>query len=197
MQSLTQRIHLEENEKVIKVLRKHWFILVAKIFGPVVLLIAPYPAFLFARNNSFIMEILGTTEDAGSFVVFLAALWTLLMWSFIWTLWTDYYLDMWTITNRRVIAIDQQGLFRRQISSFRYERLQEVEISINGIIATFLNFGTLQASTAGHDDDVSGFTFEGAPRPRKIKALILKEADKRVTASRAHSASSTVHDDGL
>ena len=95
-------------------------------------------------------------------------------------IWTDYYLDLWTITNRRIIAIDQRGLFRRAVASFRYERLQDINIEINGFIATMLDFGELRAQTASAYRDA--FEIKGIPHPRDIKALILRAADDLIIA---------------
>ena len=187
MQTLTQRIHLEEGEEIIKVMRKHWFILLTKTIGPVILLFLPLVVYVAVGLASDVfVDILASVEPVEHVLalsIFATSFWTLLMWVGIWNGWTDYYLDMWTITNRRVIAIDQRGLFKRHIASFRYERLQDVDIEINGIIATFLDFGTLEAATAGHDDDANEFRFVGAPKPRETKAVILRAADARVRGS--------------
>ena len=90
-------------------------------------------------------------------------------------MWTNYYLDVWTITNKRLIAIDQHGLFHRETASFRLERLQDMNVEINGIIATFLDYGILEAQTAGGDDDK--FRATGLPHPRELKSLILEASD--------------------
>ena len=186
MKGLTERIHLEQDEKVIRVMRKHWFILFSKVAGPIILLVLPFFVIPFLGTNPVIANLFGSVAEVGALVTFFVGLWSLLMWVSIWTAWTDFYLDIWTITNRRVIAINQRGLFHRHIASFRYERLQDVDIQIKGIIATFLDFGTLEAATAGHDDDNGGeFRFVGAPQPREVKAAILRAADERVSVSRA------------
>ena len=38
---LYEKIELEPNEAILKVVRKHWFIIVAELFGVVVMLLAP------------------------------------------------------------------------------------------------------------------------------------------------------------
>lgn len=197
MKGLTERIRLEEDEQVIRVLRKHWFILFAKVLGPFLLFILPFFVIPLARNNPTIEEVRALFEYVDVFIIFVTALWMLLMWVVMWTLWTDYYLDMWTITNRRIIAIDQRGLFNRHIASFRYERLQDIEIHINGLIATLLNFGTLEATTAGHDTGASDFRFTGTPRPREAKATILKAVDARINRKQSAASSESEPGDGV
>ena len=89
-------------------------------------------------------------------------------------IWTNYYLDVWTVTNKRLITVDQRGLFHRHTGSFRLERLQDINVSVHGIMATFLKYGDLQAETASED---RGFVASGIPDPQALKALILKATD--------------------
>jgi len=192
MKTLSQRILLEENERIIAIVRKHWFILLAKTILPLVLMFLPFFVYVLAQDNQIIQGVFSALERGASVALFLSALWVLIMWIAIFTAWTDYYLDIWTVTNLRIIAIDQRGLFSRSIASFRYERLQDVNIEINGIIATFLDFGRLEAQTAGHG--VSEFIFNGAPQPRETKARILDAANAR---SANPYRANTPNDDGV
>jgi hypothetical protein len=93
-------------------------------------------------------------------------------------IWTDHYLDIWVITDRRIIAINQVTLFRRQIGSFRLEKLQDMNIEINGFIATMLHFGSIEAQTASGSEEE--FQSRYMPNPRELKAVILEAADKRI-----------------
>lgn len=110
--------------------------------------------------------------------IFFSAWWLLLQWLALAYVWTDYYLDIWVVTNKRIISIEQHGLFRREIGSFRLERLQDMQVKINGLIATFLDFGTVEAETASGSSEE--FKADFLPKPREIKALILKAADQRM-----------------
>jgi hypothetical protein len=92
--------------------------------------------------------------------------------------WTHYYLDLWIITDRRIIVVDQIHFFNRNVSMFRLERLQDIEFKINGVIPTLLNFGTVQAQTAGAHE--SNFKTTGLPDPRGLQALIQKAMDDRL-----------------
>ena len=94
------------------------------------------------------------------------------------TVWTHYYLDLWVISDRRIIVIDQRGFFNRKVSSFRLERMQDIKVTITGIIATLLNFGTIRAQTAGANE--SNFASGGMPDPRGVQALIQGAMDERL-----------------
>lgn len=177
----SENLKLDYDEAVRKVVRKHWFIPFTQLFFFAIAAIAPI-FIAGAVNLSDILAELRIAQGALTMpVTFFLAAWFLVMWMMAFTAWTDYYLDVWTITNKRIIAVDQRGLFNRSISSFRLERLQDLNIHINGIIATALNFGTLEAETASRDDS---FIIHGVPRPRDIKALIQGCADQLIAVDR-------------
>jgi uncharacterized membrane protein YdbT with pleckstrin-like domain len=88
--------------------------------------------------------------------------------------WTDYYLDIWIVTNRKLVSIDQIGLFNREISTLRMERIQDVTFSINGIVATLLNFGDIHVQTAAEERE---FVMRGIAHPDRVKRLILTHID--------------------
>lgn len=177
----TEHLKLDSDEVVLKVVRKHWFILFSQVFLFSVAAITPIIFMFVLVSGEFIQAIPIPEGVLGPTAAFFSAAWFLVMWMMIFSAWTDYYLDIWTITNRRVVAIDQRGLFHRSISSFRLERLQDLNVHINGIIATALNFGTLEAETASGDEN---FVIHGVPKPRDIKALIQESADDLIVRPR-------------
>src|SRR5690606_39334527 len=102
--------------------------------------------------------------------LFLYSFWLLINWMMLASIWTDHYLDVWVITSRRVININQAGFFRRQIGSYRLEQLQDLNVEINGIIETLLDFGTIHAETAS--GSLEEFKPRHLPHPRELKSLI-------------------------
>jgi hypothetical protein len=177
-----EKIELEEDEVIISIVRRHWFYVVKQCFFIAVLIFLPLLGLL---GGSLVMpalvELLFTTLLPHFF--FLYAFWLLILWMILASIWTNQYLDLWTITNKRIIKTDQVALFRRQIASFRLERLQDINVDINGIIATLLDYGTLRAKTASESEDDFKATY--LPHPREVKASILKAADERMAKSTA------------
>ena len=102
------------------------------------------------------------------------AAWLLITWMTLFNIWNNYYLDVWTITNKRLIAIDQKGYFTRTTASFRLDRLQDTSIAVRGIIATLLDFGELEMQTAGEERNFKAY---GLPHPGDLKSLILNASD--------------------
>jgi len=172
---LLDHIELGSDERVIRVVRKHWYILFTEIVGFILLCILPIP--LALALLSYAPEAVRAPLEAFEVrsVIAFYALWTLALAGAFFHAITDYYLDVWVITSERVVAIDQRGLFHRTVASFRLERLQNIDVTINGIVATFLDFGTLAAETAAHDHH---FILKGVANPREVKGLILGVAEK-------------------
>lgn len=172
---LTEKIKLESDEQVIIQVRKHWFILFLQLFNVVVL--ALFPLLVYLLLSYFATDYLGTLDLSAytNLILYVYLAWLLIVWMIGFNVWTDYYLDVWTITNKRLITIDQRGLFYRTTGSFRLERLQDMNVEINGLIATFLDFGTLEAQTAAGIEDE--FRAHGLPHPRELKSTILAAAD--------------------
>lgn len=166
---------LEHNEKILYTARKHWLIFAGETALLGILAVLP-GLFLFAPHllPAELVDALRTLVNLqSSFVLIVLLLWTLLLlllWLVFFMLWTDYYLDAWFVTNLRVIAIEQRGLFNRRISTFRLDMIQDVTVEVPGILATALHFGTVKVSTAS---DYS-FTFKGVARPYALKERIME-----------------------
>lgn len=169
---VTEKIQLDDDEQILAQVRKHWFVFGLQVFGIVVTAILPIVLFklftIILANNTIHLPINTSLLSA------IYTAWLLIMWMGLFNIWTNYYLDVWTITNKRLIAVDQQGLFYRNTGSFRLERLQDINVSVQGLLPTFLDYGDLQAETASEDRE---FIARGIPHPQELKALILSASD--------------------
>ncbi len=177
---MLKKIELEPGEEILSVVRKHWFVIFSELIGSLIMILVPiFALILFALipKNPEVMIILTEHIDLLAFVLCIWLIFNLLIGFMI---WTHYYLDLWLVTDRRIIVIDQVHFFNRKVSSFRLERLQDVKVVINGIIPTFLNYGTLHAHTASGNTE-ENFTTSGLPDPRGLQANIQKATDLRLT----------------
>lgn len=153
-------ITLEKNEHVIIEMRRHWLVFVTEIgvviiFAIIPLLVAPYVGNIKPGTSPLM--------GASSMFLFFYALWLLIMWLVGVTFWTNYYLDVWVITSKKIIDIDQGGLFRRKESFLYLDKIQDVTIRTSGLLPTLLNYGNIVVQTAG----VSGeFLITGIPNPK-------------------------------
>jgi hypothetical protein len=175
---LYEKIQFEENEVVLTTVRKHWFIITMELLSVGIMAMVPFlllPSIFFLPT---LPNLFASVENGAVLMAFGGAAWLLIMGMMGFMVWTHYYLDLWVITDRRVIVIDQRGFFNRKVSSFRLERLQDIKVTVKGIIATLLNFGTIRAQTAGANE--SNFASSGMPDPRGIQATIQGAMDDRL-----------------
>lgn len=164
-------IQLHDNEKITLVIRKHWFVMTGPLIGfvmailvpPIVLTLLPYAT---AGFNQIMVETITN---------FLLSLYMMSLIIFLFFIWTDYYLDMWVVTNERIIDVEQHGLFSREVSEVPISRVQDITIEIHGFFETILKFGTIRIQTAGERE----FVIHNVPNLYEAKEAILKHASAR------------------
>ncbi|MDD4333275.1 MAG: PH domain-containing protein [Patescibacteria group bacterium] len=156
-------------EKVIKIIRKDFFVLFKKIVLFVILGGLPF-LFFFVTNYSSTLNI-GEGLIAYPLTIIFLSSYYLFLWLFFFFSFIDYYLDVWIITNERIIDIKQEGFFARTIAELRLYRLQDVTSEVKGIFSTLLGYGNVYAQTAG---EKQRFFFKDVPRPEKIRDLLIK-----------------------
>jgi membrane protein YdbS with pleckstrin-like domain len=103
-------------------------------------------------------------------LVLLGSAYYLGIWVFFLTEFADFYLDVSIVTDRRIIDVDQRGLFNRAISELDLSRVQDVHSEIRGIFPTMFNFGLVVVQTAGEERN---FEFENVPDPNRVRERIL------------------------
>lgn len=174
-------IGLHENERVVYEVRRHWYVLFAESLAIIALFLVPWLV-LFGFSAAGVS--LGAKGDA--LFVFLAASWLLMLWTAFGVVWTNYYLDVWLVTNKRIIDIEQQGLFSRDVSEFRLDRIQDVTIEIKGFLPTMLRFGDIHVQTAGETHE---FMMRRIANPYQVKEAIVQAANKAIAETGDKNAS--------
>ncbi len=163
------------DEQLVFFLRRHPITLFSVICGYVLLFASPFLIAWYLR--AFQPELLANTNIMAA-VIFGGSALFLFIWLFLFQLFLDYYLDSWIVTNRRILNIEQNGLFGRTVSELRLYRIQDVTAIVNGFVKTMFNFGEVEIQTAGERER---FLFEEIPRPNEVarKILELSETDRR------------------
>jgi len=161
-------IKLDKNEKVLLEVRKHWFILFSETFFLVFLLILPILVVIGVKIIN-VPQFIKLTGDSSFLYIAIIAIWLLFIWIIFFVIWTKYYLDILILTNKRIIDIEQKGLFSREVSTLSLGKIQDITTEIHGILATLLDFGDVYIQTAGESRN---FIAKGVPRPAIIKRKI-------------------------
>lgn len=176
---------LDEGENIVRVLRRHYWVILPTIF--VIIFLAIFPLIFISLISSDFLpidQIFKNMVDGflneWNFKIFAYSLYLLLLWVFFFIEWTDYYLDVWVITDRRIVDIEQKGFFHREITSFNYEQIQDITVETKGFIETLFRFGTLHVQTAGIGRDI---IINHAANPEEARLLILG-LQKKFTASK-------------
>lgn len=168
-------IQYEQGEEIVRQVRKHWLVFVVECIFILFLAIVPVAAFAFLPPG--IIDAL-TEKISGDFnvlFIFFYILWILLLWFVLFYIWTDYYLDVWIITNQRIIDVEQKGFFNREVASLHLDRIQDITIMTSGFVATMFGFGNIHVQTAGADRN---FLIPNARDPEGVKRLILDQYAK-------------------
>ncbi len=179
-----EQLQLEAGEHIVIQVRKHWFLLSLQILN--IFILGVLPIFFASILKSLPVPLIQVSLSY-PILISLYSAWLVILWMLLFSIWTNYYLDVWTITNKRVIAVDQRGFFFRNTASFRLERVQDVIVSVNGIIATMFNYGSLEIQNAS---EINNFIAHGLPNPAGIKSLIFNGSDpvrREVTATATHT----------
>ena len=156
-----------ENEQILRVIHRHWF-------G-----IATHLIIIMALSVVLIGSLLSLPVLFANFIspqswqafLFIESTLFVFLWLYGFLVWIDYYFDVWIVTNERIVNIEQKGLFTRRISELRFNRVQDVTGSVNGLIPTMLNFGDVFVQTAGEEQR---FVFRQVPDPFAIKDAVMK-----------------------
>jgi len=153
-------LNLEQNEKVLLILHHHWI----AFLGPLAIAAALFliPFFVFPFLSASLLTIF----------LFATCIWYLIVLFMVLAFWIDYYLDALIVTDRRILNVDQTGLFRHVVSEFRLERVQDVTIEVPNFTATIFHYGNIEIQTAGE----TSFSIKEVPHPHLARDLILKYA---------------------
>lgn len=155
----------EKSELVLDIIRKHWFSYVPFWFLTVVMLTPLLIGTFFWFGNAAVITPVWNNILILFISMYLLFIQGLLIFGFV-----DFYLDVYIITDRRIVDIAQDGLFKRTISELNLRQIQDVNATVVGVAATLLHFGDVKIQTAG---DKPNFIFQSIPHPYEISKRIL------------------------
>lgn len=160
--------HHRKGEKIILLLRRHYFIILSKIIFWAVTAILPPIFYLLFKD--VLADLFGSSLFQPIVVLFTSTYY-LYIWLFAFHSFVDYYLDVWIVTDERIVNIEQKGLFARTVSEQKLYRIQDVTSELKGFWSTTLNFGTVYIQSAG---EKARFVFKQIPNPYRVSRKITK-----------------------
>jgi len=168
---------MQEGEDIQMKLRKHWFVLLRDQGAAVIISgVIPFILILLIIISGAVSREVIVADTP--ITVYIIALWLVIVTMTAANLWTNYYLDLWIVTDRRIINVEQLRLFHRNVTTLPLDRIQDAVIETHGVIATLLDFGTIRIHSAGPAENDT--IIEGIPHPGQVKAEILERALKKI-----------------
>lgn len=155
----------EDSENILKVLRRHWLTYAIFWFIAFIMLIPLVFIIIYWINNSITISYDMTTVIFLGSTIYSLFIIGLIIYGFI-----DFYLDVYIITDERIVDIKQNGFFNRAISELNLNQIQDVNAEVKGIAATLLHYGNVYIQTAG---EKSNFVFENIPHPYEVSKNII------------------------
>lgn len=172
-------------ETVLQVIHRDSFIALKRIFLFIVLLALPVGLFfmlsqLFPDLHNGLLAWPIIVLSASGYLFFV---WLLFFFSII-----DYILDVWVVTNERIINIEQNGFFSRTIAEQHLSKIQDVSSDVHGFWPTIWKYGNVTVQTAG---EFGKFHMEEVPNPDRIRDMLVKmssQFEQREREERAGAA---------
>lgn len=130
----------DEGEVIIEEARKHFIVYLED--G----IIHSFGCILFMGMAIFLS---GKFSVFGSYGAYILIFFVLTFWASFFYAWTKHYFDVWYITNKHVIAVDQKEILRRHQAFMELGRIQDVFFEKDGLLQTWLGYGKIRVQSAG------------------------------------------------
>lgn len=157
----------KHGEMILLLLHRHWFDILKQMIVVFFMIILLLSSLIFLPSY---FPAITETSDYNRLFFFFESAFAMLIWIVFFIIWIDYYLDVWIITDTRVVNIEQISLFSRQISELELDNIQDITTEVKGMIPTFLNYGNVYIQTAAEKER---FLFRNIPDPYHTKDLLM------------------------
>jgi hypothetical protein len=148
--------NLRTGEKVEFVIRRHWIVFV---------LVGLYGVF-----GVFVTTCLLGFFGLQTWVLLLLSIFWMFFSVFLYIQWLNHELDLFVVTNNRVICVEQKSFLNRTVGECNLGQVQEVTSETKGFFSNIFNYGTILVKTAGNTRSFD-MTFAPEPLGRSRKML--------------------------
>lgn len=158
---LLYKSHLDEGEKILAVVHRHWLVAKKKI----------WKASTFGIMPSILMFVFFRDLWPVALIWFLIA-------AFVYILkMLEWYLDCLVITNVGILDIERRGVFDNTAKRIEYHMMDGVSYTIQGFLPTLMNYGDIVIDKLGGGMQIN---LQDAPNPKKVERMIMKYQEKFV-----------------
>jgi hypothetical protein len=162
---------LHHDEKVILYIRRHWIFLFLQTKVIFLIFITPVALVWAAQYFSWVPDINLFGVSIYSLTDILIYLWGLFCWMLLAEKFTDYALDFWVVTNKRIIESELIKLFDVRLSTLELQDIEDITVHSEGFWANLIGFGRLDVQTAGTRNE---FYAENIMDPAHVQKTIFE-----------------------
>lgn len=158
----------QPNEKIILIVREHWFRLFIKLFVVAIFIFLPYIIQALLGAN---FDPIPNTDRGNALTSLLLQLYYVVLFIAVFVIWILYYLNIHIVSENRIVDIDQISLLNHMVSELNVETIEDVTGHTVGLFGNLLDYGTVYVQTAGATER---FEFDKVPHPSRIASIILR-----------------------
>lgn len=156
-----------EGEKIKLIVRRHKIILLSNFLVLFIMSLLPIIFYIFAVPMVFSAFFYYPYDRM---YIFFSLIYYGFIWIIAFTIWVDYYLDVWIVTDMRLIDMEQVGFFSRKVSELDLKRIQDITSEVKGMMESMLGFGNVYIQTASEE---TKFKLRSIPHPVTIRKAII------------------------
>lgn len=156
----------QDDDKVVLFVRKHWIKYLVVSIVSLLLFSIPLVAIIIYLLNKPVVDPMTTEIVTVSIGVYLLIVMGLILQAFV-----DFYLDMFIITEDKIIFVRQNGFFNQQIDESHIAEISEVGVDIKGIINSVVGCGDVVVHM-GNDEAI--LTIDDIQHPEKVAKEITR-----------------------
>jgi uncharacterized membrane protein YdbT with pleckstrin-like domain len=165
---INQLIKQKSYERIEYILRRHPITFIPEI--ALFIILGLIPLALWAILPSIAPVVL-TNSTLLPIIILTSSVYYLGILAIFFTQFIDFYLDLWIITNDRIIDVEQFGIFARNISELDLFRIQDVTTDVHGLFSTFFKYGNVTVKTASDNQSI---IFKNIRGPHHIQRDLIR-----------------------
>lgn len=154
-------ISLQSGEEVIITIRRHWIVLAYSFLFLLILIVTSAVAIIISQE---IIKIIGSALFWWGI-----SLYWLIFLTFIFVSWIYDELDIFIVTNKRIISIDRLWLFIHRTQECALDKVEEIDTQIAGIFQHIFYYWHIDIRTASGQ---SNMRVRYAPKPKEITTTL-------------------------
>ena len=160
-----------DDEQVLLVVHKHW----ASLLGEAALTVVPGLTILWLLILLRGLPLTLADASVHAVITLLVPFCFLTLWTILAIQWTNYYLEMFVVTDRHIFYTTQVNFTGRTVSQWNIHDVSHATVHIEGLIESFFNYGSI---TIEGREEYNPVTVGGIPDPEYVAAVILKQDDR-------------------